>query len=274
MADFGPHAADLPTTIGLSVAMPNATAHTKGAWADFNGGAPSRTDGFHFSQVYLGTSTTCRTILMDIGVGPGPTPIISNLMICPPHVNSTTLQRSVAEHMFFPVALPPGETIKMRAQASIASHTQVTTYITPMKSGLPCVGSIVDTYGADTVNTKGTTLTAANTEGVYGSWVPISESCQRIKALMIAVGHGQADWGTFTNQWAMFQIGVGGSGAEVDIIRINDIGTGSGIRTPSQSMLGPYYMDIAPGTRLSARLMKQHDSSSQRTMDVIFYGIR
>lgn len=275
MADFGPHEGDLRAHHGLVVATPGATANTKGSWASFGGGTPDRAEGFYFSTAMFGNIGTIRTMLMDIGVGSGPTPIISNLMVCPPHANSTTLPRSVAEHVFFPVALPPGETIKMRAQTNVASHDVIYAYIMPMKSGLPCVGSVVDTYGAVTSSdSKGTTLTAPNTDGGYGSWVPVSASCERIKALMVAVGHGQADWSTFGDQWAGVQVGIGGSGSEVEVVRIIDIGTGSGIRTPSQSIFGPYYLDIPAGTRLSARVAKQHASSSQRTIDVILYGIR
>ena len=143
----------------------------------------------------------------------------------------------------------------------------------PMKSGLPCVGSVVDTYGADTANSKGTTLTAPNTEA-YGAWAQVSASCERIKAIMIAVGHGQADWSTYGNQWAAVQVGIGAAGAEVEVVRIVDIGTGNGIRVPSQSLFGPYYLDIPLGTRISARVAKQYSESYQRTLDVILYGIR
>ena len=274
MADFGPHAADQLAHNGMVAVTPGATAHTKGSWASFSGGTPDRAEGFFFSPAYLGNSGSCRTILMDIGVGSGPTPIISNLMVCPPHANSTSLERSVAEHVFFPVALPPAETIKMRGQASVASHADLYAYIMPMKSGLPCVGSVVDTYGADTANSKGTTLTAPNTEAAYGAWVQVSASCERIKALMIAVGHGQADWSTYGNQWAAVQVGIGGAGSEVEAVRILDIGTGNGIRVPSQALFGPYYLDIPPGTRLSARVAKQYSEANQRTIDVILYGIR
>jgi len=274
MADFGPHTAEVLSSNGLVTATPGATANTKGSWASFTDYPPDRVEGFDFSTAYLGNSSSIRTILMDIGVGSGPTTIISNLMVCPPHANSTTLERSVSEHFFFPVALPPGETIKMRAQTNVASHADVYAYMKPMKSGLPCVGSVVDTYGADTANSKGTTLTAPNTDGVYGDWAQVSASCERIKALVIAVGHGQADWSTYSNQWAILQVGIGGAGSEVEVARIIDIGTGNGIRTPSQSMHGPYYLDIPAGTRLTARVAKQYSSSSQRTIDVILYGIR
>lgn len=274
MADWGAHGADFRSHNGLVQVTPGATAHTKGAWATFSGGSPSRAEGFYLSPSYLGNHSTCRTVLVDVGVGAGPTPIISNLMVCPPHANSTTLERSIAAHAFFPVALPPSESIKMRAQASMASHADCFLYALPMQSGLPCVGTIVDTYGADTSNSKGKTLTAPATESTYGSWTQVSASCERIKALMIALGHGQSDWSTYGNQWALVQVGIGGAGSEVEVVRIHDIGTGSGIRVPSQAWFGPYYLDIPAGTRLSARVAKQYSESYQRSIDVILYGIR
>lgn len=274
MADWGAHGADFRSHNGLAQVTPGATAHTKGAWATFTAGTPDRADGFYLAPAYLGNHSTCRTILIDIGVGSGPTPIISNLMVCPPHANSTTLERSVAQHTFFPVSLPPSESIKLRGQASIASHSDLYGYVMPVKSGLQSAGSIVDTYGADTSNSKGVTLTAPATEAAYGSWTQVSASCERIKALMIAVGHGQSDWSTYSNQWSTLQVGIGGAGSEVEVVRILDIGTGNGVRVPSQAWFGPYYLDIPSGTRLSARVAKQYSESYQRSIDVILYGIR
>lgn len=274
MADFGPHAGDLRSSTGLITITPNATAHTKGSWATQSGSAPGRTDGFYLEPPFLGENSTIRSLLVDIGFGSGPTTLISNLMVCPPNANHTTLPRCIAQHTYFPVSVPSSELLKARAQASMSSHDDVYLWATTMSSGLPCVGSVVDTYGADTANSKGTTLTASTTEATFGSWVQMTASSERVKALMIAVGHGQADWSTYGNQWLSLQIGVGAAASEVELVRIYDLGSSSGTGIVSQHWLGPYYVDIPSGTRISARVAKQYSSSSQRTVDVILYGIR
>lgn len=274
MADFGPHAGDIRSSIGLVAVTPHATAHTKGSWATQDGSTPDRVDGLYVTSVDFGNNSTRRTVLFDVGVGAGPTTLISNLMVCPSHVSAANNMREVAQHVYFPVSLPPSELFKMRAQSSLASHPDVYAYVMPMKSGLPCVGSVVDTYGADTANSRGTVLTASGTDGVYGAWAPITTSSERVKAFVLAFGHGQADYTTFTNQWAIVDIGIGSAGSETEILMIADIGASAGTGILGQQWYGPYFIDIPAGTRISARVRKQHTSASQRTIDVIMYGIR
>lgn len=223
----------------------------------------------------LGNHVQARTLLLDVGVGSPESVIISNLMLCPPAVGGVTTQRETSQTIYFPVSSPPGYPIKMRAQASMASHQGIHATSNKAASGLPVVGHVVDTYGANTTSTKGVTLTAPSSDGTYGSWTEIAASCERIKALMIACGHGQADWMTFSDQWYQIQIGVGGAGSEQNILTLYEAGASSSATgTVSQMVLGPYYVDIAPGSRLSARIGKQYSSASQRTIDVVLYGIR
>lgn len=272
MADFGPHAGDIRSSVGLVAITPHATAHTKGSWATQDGSTPDRVDGLYITPVFFGDNSTRRTVLVDVGVGSGPTTLISNLMVCPSHVANNS--REVAQHAYFPVALPQSELFKMRAQSSMSSHPDVYAYVMPMKSGLPCVGSVVDTYGADTANSRGTTLTASGTDNTYGSWVQLTASSERVKAIVLAFGHGQADWSTFTNQWAIVDIGIGAAGSETEILTVADLGASSGTQILAQQWYGPYFLDIPAGTRISARVRKQYTSASQRTIDVILYGIR
>ena len=272
MADFGPHAGDIRSSVGLVAITPHATAHTKGSWATQDGSTPDRVDGLYITPVFFGDNSTRRTVLVDVGVGSGPTVLISNLMVCPSHVTNNA--REVAQHAYFPVSFPPSELFKMRAQSSMASHPDVYAYVMPMKSGLPCVGSVVDTYGADTANSRGTTLTASGTDNTYGSWVQLTASSERVKAIVLAFGHGQADWSTFTNQWAIVDIGIGAAGSETEILTLADLGASSGTQILAQQWYGPYFLDIPAGTRISARVRKQYTSASQRTIDVILYGIR
>lgn len=274
MADWGPYYSELLCADGVGSPTPNASSNTKGSWSTCSGATPTRSEGIYLCPAWFGADATCRSVLVDVGFGAGPTIVINNLMLCPPHANHSSVERMIATHTFFPVSFPPGEDIKIRAQSNKASHSAVYLYARPMVSGLPCAGSIVDTYGADTTNSKGTTVTGSNSDGVYGSWTELVASSERVNALMVCVGHGQADWATYGNQWGAVAIGVGGAGSEQEIIRLLEISTGNGFRIPSQQWFGPYYVTLPPGTRISARVCKQYTSSSQRTFDVIVYGIR
>lgn len=274
MADFGQWVGDRALYSQLHANVtPGPSAHTKGAWV--SGANSDRGDGLYINFPILGNHVQARTLLLDVGVGSPESVIISNLMLCPPAVGGVTTQRDVSQSIYFPVSAPPGYAIKMRAQASMASHQGIYATSNKAASGLPVVGHVVDTYGANTTSTKGVTLTAPASDGAFGSWTEISASCERIKAMMIACGHGQADWSTFSDQWYQLQIGVGGVGSEQNILTLYEAGASSSATgTVSQMILGPYYVDIAPGSRISARVGKQHSSASQRTLDVVLYGIR
>lgn len=274
MGDWAPWTADRALFSQLHADVtPGSAAHTKGAWV--SGANSDRGDGMYINFPILGNHVQARTLLLDVGVGSPESVIISNLMLCPPAVGGVTTQRATSQTIYFPVSSPPGYPIKMRAQASMASHQGIYATSNKAASGLPVVGHVVDTYGANTTSTKGVTLTAPSSDGTYGSWTEIAASCERIKALMIACGHGQADWMTFSDQWYQIQIGVGGAGSEQNILTLYEAGASSSATgTVSQMVLGPYYVDIAPGSRLSARVGKQYSSASQRTIDVVLYGIR
>lgn len=273
MADWGPWVGDSvlgPTYHGFT---PGAAAHTKGSWVA--GSDTGRGEGLLVNVNILDYLTSIRTLLVDVGAGSPEQTIISNLMLCPPSVGGLNTCRTVAQTIYFPVALPP-DALRLRAQASVASHGQIWIVTSRCKSGLPCVGSVVDTYGANTASTKGTTVTAPAVDGGMGSWTQISASCERIKALLIAIGHGQAsDWTTFSNQLFRIQIGVGSAGNEQVILDANEAGaSSSGTGTVGQMVLGPYYVDIPAGSSVSARIAKQYASSAQRTLDLVLYGIR
>lgn len=274
MADWGPWVGDRTSNQSIIYGIsPGATAHTKGAW--LAGGASARAEGVYFSVNYLRENLASRTLFVDVGFGSPEQIVINNLMLCPPAVGGSSTARSVEQVFYFPVHMPSGNSIKARAQSSIASHDTI--FITPhrMLSGLPCAGSVVDTYGANTASTRGTVITSDTGDGVFGGWFEISSSCKRIKALLIAVGHGNQAWTTFAYQWYAIHIGIGPSSSEQTVLSIQDAGaSSSSTGTVSQMFLGPFYLDIPEGSRVSARVAKQYASSSQRTIDVVLYGIR
>lgn len=272
MADWGPWVGDLDGAYGSYDVTPGAAAHAKGSWAN-NITDTTRADGllllFSWQQAY----TTVRSLLYDVGIGAGSDILIPNLMHCPP-AGGANVSRAGQQSVYFPIAVPPAQ-LRMRSQCSMASHG--TSYMMTQKrlSGLPVVGSVVDTYGADTANTKGTTLTAPNNETSFGSWYQLTASSQRIKALILAVGHGQADLTTYTDQWHHIQLGIGSAGNEVVFAQFVEAGGSSSVpKTIAPGFIGPIYVDIPAGSRLSARVKKMVASSYQRTIDLVAYGIR
>jgi hypothetical protein len=272
MADWGPWVGDVEGALGTYDVTPNATAHVKGSWT-YNLTDTTRSEGLLILFSWQQNHSTIRSLLYDAGIGAGSDILIANLMHCPP-AGGASLSRAMQQSVYFPVAVPPDQ-LRMRSQSSMASHGVCYVMTQRKASGLPVVGSVVDTYGADTANTKGVTVTAPNNESSYGSWAQLTASSERIKALILAVGHGQADLSTLSNQWHHIELGIGGAGSEVAFARfLEGGGSSSGTKTPAPGFLGPIYVDIPAGSRISARVKKQDASATQRTLSLIAYGIR
>lgn len=272
MADWGPWVGDAEGDSGSHSVTPSNTAHTKGSWSSGVTDA-TRSEGLIVLTGWHQDHSTIRSLLYDVGIGAGSDILIANLMVCPP-CGGASLSRAMQQSVYFPVAVPADQ-LRMRSQSSMATHGVCFMMTQKKSSGLPVVGSVVDTYGADTANTKGVTVTAPNNETSYGSWAQIAASSERIKALILAVGHGQADLSALSNQWYHIELGVGGAGSEVVFARFIEAGgSSSGTKTPSPGFLGPIYVDIPAGSRISARVKKQNASATQRTLSLIAYGIR
>jgi hypothetical protein len=272
MADWGPWVGDVEGQLGAYNVTPSATSHVKGTLS-YGITDTSRSEGLLIMFSWHQNHSTIRTLLYDVGIGSGSDILIANLMHCPP-AGGSSLARSMQQAVYFPVAVPADQ-LRMRSQSSMASHGICYMMTQKKKSGLPVVGSVVDTYGADTANTKGVTVTAPNNETNYGSWAQLTASSERIKALILAVGHGQENLSALSNQWHHIELGIGGAGSEVAFVRFEEAGgSSSSTLTPAPGYLGPLYVDIPAGSRISARVRKQIASSAQRTLSLIAYGIR
>ena len=275
MADFGPCFADSPGGTSFLSALPGASptyyAHTKGAWT-YDGSITTRAEGLVIHPSWWQNYASVRTILLDIGVGAGGDVLINNLMFCPSSYG-TGGGRIHQVPVYFPIQVPDQQ-LGIRAQSNYASHGIGYVQICRRRSGLPVFGK-VDTYGADTANSRGTPITAPNLDSTWGSWTTVSASCETCRAMVVAVGHGNQAWNSLVDQMYWIEIGFGAAGQEQTIISATEAGGSSSVSAiPSSPFLGPYYVDVPAGSRLCARVAKQGANSNQRTVDVVLYGIR
>lgn len=250
---------------------PSNTANTKGSWT-IQATLNHSVDGFWINWSWMQTNGTARTLLCDVSVDD--VVIASNLAICPGGRNGANDSRAHSGNTYFPITLPPG-VVKTRAQCSVASHGIVYFMLNMSPGiGLNTAGAQMTAYGVDTQNTKGTVVTASNTEGVYGSWVQISASCNRISALMAHVGHNNAWLSGLTDQWYRIRVGIGEVGSEHIIwVPYETGGSSSTTGLHHNQWHGPIYVDIPAGTRLAVCGAAQNSSGVQRVRDVILYGI-
>ena len=258
-------------SVGTMTCTPGATAHAKGAWANL--GTPVRTGALGLSINWGQDYATHRVTMFDFAVGPAgsETIFLSNLALAYSSVGITA-SRTHQQEIVIPIALPKGQLIRFRAQSTYASHAAVqcnlsAAYDVPS----PMTGSLVDTYGANPAATNGVLLTANAANIVFGPYSEIVPSCNRMECFFIAVFPRTAQNG-FSNQANFWELAVGPEGSEVTIAKGQCAGNSSTALSQPQ-WFGPYFQQIAAGQRLSARVAKQ-GTTSQRTLDMIVYGVR
>lgn len=276
MADWGPWVGDRVTPYDKLVVTTNTVAHQKGSWATLTGGTTEGADGLIIVPSLAGTSAAIvHRLMLDIGVGGADDILINNLVIPNAGYGGSSTAAATCQQAYFPVQVPPGASIRLRAQRSANNAVTPEFSVMKLRSGLPSF-SAVDTYGANTGATAGVTLLQQS--GVAYGWgstyYEITPSCKRVKAFMLAVASGDSAWSSYTYQRYSIRIGVGAIGSEQEVMTIYEAGsTSSGTWAPSQWILGPYFTDIAEGSRIVAKVSKEH-TTYQRDLVVVMYGMR
>lgn len=270
MADWGYNQAERVLS-GAQNLVGIVTPGVNAKGAEYTCGTLSKpTNGFHVLFSYMQPNTTARTVLIDIMVDG--VVVVSNLAICPGGYGGASSLRAHAQTVFVPCRLPSG-VVSVKAQCSVSLGACYLD-ISPVVNGFEC-GAVVDTYGVDLSTTKGVPVTCSGTDSTWGAWTQITLSSNRVRSLLVKVGHANTWQTAFTDQWHSFEIGVGASGSEAAVLSVMEAGavvSATGLVHPQ--FHGPYAVDVPIGTRLSARLMRQRTSTSQRVLDFILYGVR
>ncbi len=249
---------------------PSNTAHAKGAWsAGYTNG--KRRDGawlvFSWSQAHA----TARTLLIDISVDD--VVIAENIAINPGGYGSVNAVRCHTQRIYLPITIPAG-VVKLRSQASMAAHGA---HYVVLELGTASVGEAAGPHltalGVNAGTTRGTVVTASNTEGAFGAWAQVTDASPRMRALLLWAGHGNSWLTGLGNQWFLMQVGMGAAGAEQPLATFRDAGGSSsytGLMHPQWA--GPIFVDVPAGSRLAVRGAAEGNSSAQRNRDVIIYG--
>lgn len=273
MADWGSPVSGSqwsPQAFGPLV-VPGSSANTKGSWVTL---ATLERSGLLTVAPGWGQNTTShRRMYFDLAIESGnEKTFIENMMFAYSQVGASASLAHVCE-VTIPITLPEGAVVRARAQSSLGSFPGAYLSLT---SAYNCpsswTGSSVDTYGAVPSSTFGTTITASNTSFVFGAYSEITASCNRMECFFVALTSQLAQIGHI-DQDGGWQLAVGDVGNE-QIIASGTVQVGTATQLTAPQWFGPFYQPIAEGQRLSARLWRQHDSASQRSLGMIVYGVR
>lgn len=158
------------TTLGVQVTA-HASAHTKGTAVELISGATVTEDVYGVSLFFCGARVSTGTrrffvdLLVDEAGGTAWVTRINNLL-----VNSPTSDRGFYSY-YFPLFIKAGSSIGAQQQCSTGGQTLrcgIKLFGKPSHPHLVKVGSKVETFGADTSTTSGTSFTSGT--GEMGSY--------------------------------------------------------------------------------------------------------
>ena len=237
---------DTGDSYGLDITT--GAANTKGNWYEACASIPSGVCGVCVNLLHGGYSE----YLYDLGIGAegSETAIIHNM----PRQNQSSAAYRLNASFLFPIALPAGERLSLRAQATSASKGCAASVILLTSSFLSHQpAGKVFTYGANTADSGGTSIDpgeSANTKPV--NYTEISSSVDaNLSGIIIAVaGNGN---GSRSEYGWLLDVAIGSAGNEVNIVENYCLNChqSNDYVTPAVSFFMP--VSIPDGSRLSAR---------------------
>lgn len=243
-----PRTSSTDATIPFVSVTPNATAHTKGAWAQLIASTSQAIDGITLliASTTAG-STLANNILLDIGTGGSGSESVLVANAAVPFNTATT----APTYLFVPVRVASGTRIAVRCQIGRASAAAIS--VAAMLHAYPAntitSPTAIDTIGAVTASSSGVAVSSNNT------WFEVTASTsQAYRGVVICPTSSDASMAAST---ASFDLGVGPAASEVAYLGASALATQS-TEYSIQYGSGNYIAvsgGIPAGSRLAVRVI-------------------
>lgn len=252
------------TSTGTAIAS-SATTNTKGSWVELI--ASTAFDSSWVMVNWAGFDNVAGPdFLFDIGVGASGSEqvIVANLIAG---------QRGtwVPGGYLFPLAIPAGSRVAMRAQVNSGSARTGRVAIQIFGGGWnQDPGNRVVTYGAATADSGGVNVDPGGTVNTEGAWSEITSATTHDHFwLSLGIGN-QLNTGRSLCDW-LIDIAAGASGSEQLLIAdLVMTGVAASLMVPQVFSLP---MSVPAGTRLSVRAQCSINDATDRTFDAVVYGV-
>ena len=240
----------------------DAVANTKGAWAEITASSPVAA---HALVVNVGRISAASDCLIDLGTGAAGSEVVvlANLL-------QTMVSAAHATSFLLPLAVPAGTRIAARMQSATGGTTVDMSLVLVESSGTDVTA--IETGGAVTADSGGTSIDPGAVAHTKGAWTQLIASTATIyEWLLVAIGNQNN--AARTGMDFLIDIGVGAAAAEV--VTVADLYG----RVPGSGALRPfpdYYVipvTIAAGSRIAARMQSSITDATDRTLDVVTYGV-
>lgn len=252
---------------GTSVTA-SATANTKGTYAQLIASTAFNANGV---LVMLDDQAANIDYLIDLAVGAAASEqiIASNLL-----ASGATGTVAYGMNYFLPIEIPAGVRLSARCQSGTAVANVVRVSLVLFGQGLnaPSGLSRIDTYGAATADSGGTSIDpggVANTKSTYTQIV--ASTSASMQYLILAFGSQQH--GTRTSCSWLVDVAIGAAASEQIILPNLALNCSSSPDVVAPQFYGPLPISIPAGTRIAARAQSDLITATVRLFDMIAYGI-
>lgn len=235
---------------GSTSYMVAATAHaninTKGNWTQITAATESESIGI---IIQLGYTETANCFLFDIGIGGAGSEVVLIADIARPVANMGLIG---AFQVFIPVKIAKGSRLAFRCQCTTGAKYIRAGIILVAGGNSDNVGyTYVTTYGADTANTRGTSVDPGGSANAKGAYTQFSAAITRpAKALFLSIGNLNtarqfAEW--------FLDVAIGGAGSEQVLIPNLQFGCQVSGHDIIPSITPCIPISISAGTRIAIR---------------------
>ncbi len=257
------------TSTGTSI-LPSASANTKGSFVELIPATSYDTCWVVVDLLLYGGAL--RGCLVDIAIGASSSEkiIIDNIGAHTPSGATATGGASFG----FPLTIPAGTRISARSQSSSASTpaSDITLSMTLFDGAFTQLEGSggVDSMGALTASSLGTSIDTGGTANTKGAWVQLTGSTARDYCGLFLHFDNQTETTSPLGVLSLIDIGIGAGGSE--IVLLPDISFWQFITPPVPSFFPFVPVSIPAGTVVSARA-QGHTNSTNRNIGVIAYGV-
>ena len=249
----------------LTAVDPGLSANTVGVWAELIAATKFEADGVWIQVSVPADADEDAMNLIDIGIGATDSEIVLIERIMGAYGTGT---RCDSEPCYFPVHIPAGTRLAARAQSN-ATTKLVIVGVRLVHHGVMYESyGDVETLGAVTADSGGTSVDPGGTTNTKGSWVPLGTPTIEPKALILMAAPTAANFSA-TDGRTFIDVGAG---ATPDLV-IADIGMAMDSNTdmPMPHAFGPFPYNTAGSLELRAQCSTAN--GSDRLHDWIAYVI-
>jgi hypothetical protein len=245
----------------------DASAHTMGSYSTVLTTSAAVT---LIRVMFRGTATNgaATETMVDIASGAGPTNFIASIPVGHlPNLQAGSL--AYPAEYWIPVSIPTTTAISARCQSVVTGGKTVVMAMQTF-SGSNLTATAIDTIGATTASSRGTSCAAGTSGAEPASYTQvIASTAAAYTGLLWAVNAGGDT--TMQDSFALVDIATGAASSEVNIVTDHQVKMTSG-ETLMSDPVSPLTVNIPQGTRLSARVSQA--SANAQSYDIVLFGLR